>query len=116
MSLTLHILKNCDSCRAARRDLTAAGQTVELVDIMATPPTRAQLDRWLAALGPDRLVNRKSATWRGLGDSDRDGWDDPARAAALLQAHPKLMKRPLIEAGDAVHVGWTAETRAALGL
>ncbi|MEO1152879.1 MAG: ArsC/Spx/MgsR family protein, partial [Pseudomonadota bacterium] len=36
--------------------------------------------------------------------------------SALLAQHPTLMKRPVIEVDKALHLGWTAEVRAALGL
>jgi arsenate reductase-like glutaredoxin family protein len=62
----------------------------------------------LARFG-DALVNRKSTTWRGL--------DDAARAAeplALIAAHPAVMKRPLIDAGGTLYLGWGKEVQAAL--
>jgi arsenate reductase len=56
------------------------------------------------------LVNTRSTTWRSLSEAERQG--DPLE---LLRAHPALMKRPLIEKDGALYLGWTAETRSALG-
>ena len=33
---------------------------------------------------------------------------------ALLSKHPTLIKRPVIEAGSAVHVGWGKDVQATL--
>jgi arsenate reductase-like glutaredoxin family protein len=103
-------LKACDSCRAAVKALAAAGHEVTLVDVRAEPLDAATRARFLDAFD-DALVNRRSTTWRGLSDDER------ARAPeALLADHPALMKRPVIEAGGALHLGWDAGVKAALGL
>lgn len=100
-------LKSCDTCRAARRALPDA----TFADLREDPLPDAVLDAALAAFG-EALVNRSSTTWRGLDDDARAR---PARD--LLRAHPALMKRPLILGEDgALHLGWTAQVRSALGL
>lgn len=100
-------LKNCDTCRAALKALDGAG----LVDVRATKLEPGQIAAFEAAFG-DALVNRRSATWRALTEAER------ARPVAdLIAAHPAVMKRPVIETGDGtLHLGWTAEVRAALGV
>ena len=66
---------------------------------------------WLEAAG-DRLLNKASTTWRNLSDEDKAGAEsDPA---ALLIANPTLIKRPVIEAGGEIHVGWKKDVQAAL--
>jgi arsenate reductase len=104
--MTLYGLKNCDTCRKAVKAMD--GMT--LVDVRAEPLSDAVLDRALAQFGAD-LVNRRSTTWRNLGDDERAR---PERD--LLRDHPSLMKRPLIEAGDTLYRGWTKATQDALGV
>lgn len=106
--MNIHGLKNCDTCRAALKALTAAGHDARLVDIRAEPLTQGDLDRFLDAFGDD-LVNRRSTTWRGLSDTERA---QPARA--LLAVHPALMKRPVIDRDGTLYLGWTAAVRSAL--
>ena len=101
-------LKACDTCRKVMKELAAAGVEAVLVDVRAEPLTRSDLERFEAAFG-EALVNRRSTTWRGLSEGDR------ARPALdLLAEHPALMKRPVIEADGALHLGWDAATRAKL--
>ena len=111
-ALVLYGLKNCDTCRKAKRELEAAGKSVKFVDIRAEADLSAKLPVWLKA-APDKLVNKSSATWRQLSNGDK------AKAGtngekALLSANPTLIKRPVIEAGKKVHVGWGKDVQAAL--
>ena len=106
-------LKNCDTCKKAQKALTAADKDFDVVDVRADGVPAAMLAEWVAAVGVDALVNRRSTTWRGLSDAEKAKADDTG-AAALLAAHPTLMKRPVIVTGDNVHVGWTRDVQAAL--
>ncbi len=100
-------LKNCDTCRKAQKALTAAGKAPDVIDVRADGVAQADLARFYAAFGA-ALVNKRSTTWRGLGEEERAG--DPV---ALLAAHPALMKRPVIEEGDTLTLGWDAKAQAA---
>ena len=112
-ALTLYGLKNCDTCKKALKALAGAGRDVTFVDIRADADLEAKLPVWLAGLGAEALVNKRSTTWRGLDEAARAQADGDG-AVALLAAHPTLIKRPVIEAGDALHVGWTAAVSGAL--
>ena len=104
--MVLYGLKNCDTCRKALKALPDA----ELVDVSVTPVPEETLDRALALFG-DKLVNTRSTTWRALDEAERS-----KDAKALLVAHPKLMKRPLIAKGDTLYLGWDKSTQSALGV
>ena len=112
--MKIHALKTCDTCKKAIRALTGAGHRPEVIDVRADGIQPAALASWITALGVDQVVNRRSTTWRTLSEEDRRSADTPEGAAALILAAPTLLKRPVIEADGAVHVGWTEETRAAL--
>lgn len=101
-------LKNCDTCKSAQKTLAAAGHDTTLIDVRATPLSEADLGRFLTTFGA-ALVNRRSTTWRNLPEAERA--EDPQ---ALLARYPALMKRPVIDTGDRLHLGWGADTKAAL--
>ena len=76
--MKLYGLKNCDSCKKALKALkalqpagTPAEQSVEFIDLRATPVAAEKLQKWLDEHGDAVLVNRKSTTWRGLDDQAR---------------------------------------------
>ena len=98
-------LKNCDTCRKAMKALEGAGYPLDYVDVRADGVDAGDLARFHAAFG-DALVNKRSTTWRGLSDAARTG--DPLE---LLRENPTLMKRPVIEDGDQLTLGWDAKTR-----
>ncbi|MEO0345022.1 MAG: Spx/MgsR family RNA polymerase-binding regulatory protein [Pseudomonadota bacterium] len=110
--ITVHGLKNCDSCRKARRWLDARGTAHRFVDVRESTPDSAILARWLEAVGADALINRRSTTWRGLDETLREQiLGDPA---SLLVGHPTLIKRPVLETDAAVTVGFNADRWAEL--
>ncbi len=109
MTLTLFGLKNCDTCEKALKALEAAGKTAQFVDIRTEADLASKVPVWLAAAGPDALINTRSTTWRGLSEAERRTTPEP-----LLTANPTLIKRPVVETGDTVHVGWTKSVQDAL--
>ncbi len=110
MKLTVWGLKSCDTCRKAVRALEAAGREVAFRDVRAEPLLAGEIAGLLDAFG-EAVVNRKSTTWRGLSDDDRT-----LPAETLLAEHPTLMKRPVLYADGAFHLGWTTDVQAALGV
>ena len=65
----------------------------------------SKLEAWSAKVGWDQLLNRRGTTYRKLDESERDGIDE-AKAIRLMGEHPSLIKRPVVEHGDEVIVGF----------
>ncbi len=112
-AVTVYGLGNCDTCRKARKWLDGRGIAHRFHDFAVDGIDAQTLDRWLDEHGADVLVNRRSRTWRELPEAERTT-ADPASAAAMVLAHPKLIKRPVIEAGGRSLVGFDAAVRAVL--
>ncbi|CAK9068093.1 Protein YffB [Durusdinium trenchii] len=112
--IRLYGIRNCDTCKKAMKALDAAGRDYTFVDIRADADIAALAPRWLREVEAAKLVNTRSTTWRQLDEAQRArAASDPA---SLLADHPTLVKRPVIEQGDNVFVGWTMEVQAALGV
>ena len=103
--MRLYGLKTCDTCRKALKVL----ENAEFVDVRAEGVPQDVLERAYAEFG-GALVNTRSTTWRGLSEAERQ-----KEPISLLQAHPTLMKRPLIEADGKLYLGWGKDVQAALG-
>ncbi|TMV14841.1 arsenate reductase family protein [Arenibacterium halophilum] len=99
-------LKSCDTCRKALKSLPEAS----FVDVRDKGVPAEVVGRAIADFGHE-LVNKRSTTWRNLSEEDR-----AADVATLIASHPTVMKRPLIVNGDQMHLGWSDEVRAALGV
>ncbi|MGX0876135.1 arsenate reductase [Roseovarius sp. MBR-154] len=102
--MILYGLKSCDTCRKALKSL----ENAEFRDVRAEGLPKDLAEAALRRFG-DALINRKSTTWRGLSETERAR--DPL---ALLADHPTLMKRPLIDDGGTLYLGWGRDTQAAL--
>jgi arsenate reductase len=104
-AMIVHGLRTCETTKAALKALAGAGATLR--DVREDPVDPATLRSWLARLGP-ALVNRASTTWRGLPEAERT-----LSELDLLRRHPTLMKRPVIEDGDRLTLGWSRDIQAA---
>jgi len=111
--IVVYGLKNCDTCRKALGLVQSAGVPHRFHDLRADGLPAGRLANWLEALGWETLLNRRSTTWRDLPEADKTGLD-AARAARLLAAHPTLIKRPVIEAGERLIVGLAPAQQAQL--
>lgn len=95
MSLTLYGIDNCDTVRRARRWLEERGKSYRFHDLRADGLDGETLQSWLAQAGWERVVNRRSTSWKALDPDARDGMDNQRAAAAILSA-PTLVKRPVL--------------------
>lgn len=111
--ITVYGLKSCDTCRKARSWLDARGLAHRFVDLRADGIRRADIARFARAVGADKLLNKASTTWRGLGDSER-AIASEAQAIALMDKYPTLIKRPVFETGNTIVVGFRDAEKAAL--
>jgi arsenate reductase (glutaredoxin) len=105
---TLYGIRNCDTVKKARRWLDERGVAYRFHDFRTDGLGADRLDGWIRAAGWETLLNRRGTTWRQLPEADRAGID-AERAAALMLEHPTLIRRPVVEHGKQVLVGFNAE-------
>jgi len=111
MNITIYHLKTCDTCRKAIKAIQAAGYTPELIDVRAQGIPADTLKKIADAVGWEKLLNTRSTTWRGLGETEKLDMNE-SKALALMDAHPTLIKRPVIDTGLEITVGWTKDVQA----
>lgn len=106
--MKIYALKTCDTCRKAIRILQNSGKQPEILDVRLHGIPSADLARFFEDFGDD-LINRRSTTWRKLTEDERS-----MDVISMIENHPTLMKRPLIESDGALFLGWSEETQSAL--
>ncbi len=79
------------------------------VDFKKSPPSPEDLARWCRAVGWETLLNRRGTTWRALDDAAKAAVVDERTAIALMVTNPTLIKRPVVEIGGDVLVGFTED-------
>jgi len=104
--IKLYGIANCDTVKKARAWLDRRGVGYEFVDFKKSPPGEAQVARWCETLGVDAVVNRRGTTWRKLDAQLQARAQTPSGAVALLVAYPSAIKRPVIESGSKLLIGF----------
>lgn len=112
---TVYCISTCSTCKTAKKELEGAGYAVFWRDVKAKDMGLADWENIEKAVGWEAMVNKQSQTWRGIDDADKANLDRD-KALALLVQKPTLMKRPIIDRGDNMSVGWTDEVKADFGV
>jgi len=110
--LTLFGIPNCDTVKKARAWLAEHDIAYRFHDFKKDGVPADHLQRWMQAVGWEKVLNRQGTTWRKLDPADQAAVRDAASAAAVLQANPSAIKRPVVEWGEAaddVTVGFKAD-------
>lgn len=113
MSITLYGIKNCDTVKKARAWLEAHGHPYEFHDFKALGVDETLLHRWIGAAGLEKVLNRAGTTFRKLPESEKSALDEN-KAIALMMSYPTLIKRPVLERGSDVLIGFKPETYGSL--
>jgi arsenate reductase len=103
--LTIYGIPNCDTCKKARRWLDAQGTEYRFHDVRADGIDRATLESWLTQVDLKTLLNTRSTTWRNLPDEEKAEVGND-RALSLMLEHPTLIKRPVLDHGGGIVVGF----------
>ncbi|MFN2309035.1 MAG: ArsC family reductase [Gammaproteobacteria bacterium] len=112
-AIKLFGISNCDSVRRARRWLDGQGLDYRFHDLRKDGLAAPRLAAWIARTGWETLLNRRGTSWRQLPPEQRTGLD-AQRAQTLMLAHPTLIKRPVLEVGEHLEVGFEADRYRAL--
>lgn len=110
--VTLYGIPNCDTVKRARAWLGERGVAFTFHDYKKAGVDPARLAAWINRLGWEALLNRRGTTFRALPEADRQQLD-AAKAARLMIAQPSLIKRPVVEAGGDLLVGFDPAAWAA---
>jgi arsenate reductase len=105
---TLYGIKNCDTMKKARAWLDAAGVAYDFHDYKTAGIDRARLEGWVEELGWQTLLNRAGTTFRKLPEVAQSDLD-AQKAIALMLEQPSMIKRPVLDLGDRLLVGFKPE-------
>ena len=108
---TLFGIKNCDTVKKARQWLDQKGINYRFHDFRVDGIDEAMVQRWLAATSLEKLVNKRSTTWKALGDTCKNNLNTD-NAIALCVKHETLIKRPVLEYCNKVYLGFNEKTYA----
>ncbi|MCL2346050.1 MAG: arsenate reductase [Desulfobulbus sp.] len=110
--IRLYGIKNCDTMKKAMAWLGEQGIAHEFVDYKKAGVAAAHLPDWVARAGWETLLNRRGLMWKKLSDAERADVD-AAKALHLMAQYPALIKRPVLDTGRELLVGFSPESYAA---
>jgi arsenate reductase len=110
-STTIYGIKNCDTMKKARAWLDSHGLSYEFHDYKTAGAPKEKLKAWCDELGWETLLNRAGTTFKKLPEADKAGLNE-RKALALMLEQPSMIKRPVLEAGGKLIVGFKPEIYA----
>jgi arsenate reductase len=107
-AVTIYGIKNCDAMKKARTWLEDRGVAYDFHDYKAAGIERGMLEGWAREVGWEVLLNRAGTTFRALPEKEREGLS-AQKAIALMLAQPSMIKRPVLDLGGRLLVGFKPE-------
>jgi arsenate reductase len=108
---TIYGIKNCDTMKKARAWLDSHGVKYEFHDYKTAGAPKEKLKAWSDELGWETLLNRAGTTFKKLPEADKEGLNE-RKALALMLDQPSMIKRPVLEVGGKLLVGFKPEIYA----
>ena len=105
-------IRNCDTMKKAFAWLAARKLDYEFVDYKKGGVPAGKLKAWARKAGWEKLPNTRGPTWRRIPEAQRAGLTE-AKAIALLEANTSAIRRPIVEAGASLLIGFDPDEFAA---
>lgn len=99
-------IKNCDTVRKARKYLDNKAITYQFHDFRSDGINQDLIEQWLAQLPADKLINKRSTTWKQL-DAASQEKALQGDIIALCIEQPTLLKRPILVHNNTVYNGFS---------
>lgn len=103
--MKIYGIRNCDTMKKAFAALEAKKIAYEFHDYKKDGVPPGKLQEWAKRAGWEKLANTRGPTWRNIPDAQKVGLTE-ARALALLERNPSAIKRPVLEAGSRLVIGF----------
>ena len=111
MKPKIYGIRNCDTMKKAFAWLDARKVDYEFHDYKKDGVPAGKLKEWAGKAGWEKLVNSRGPTWRKLPESEKENLSE-ARALGLLQRNSSAIKRPIVENGTALLIGFDPQDYA----
>ncbi len=105
---TLYGINNCNTIKKAKDWLEQHNIEYQFHDYRKQGLTLELLQPFEAALGWEKLLNKQSTSWRKLTDEQKKSVSKESAMGYMLET-PTLVKRPVLDTGEKMIVGFKAE-------
>lgn len=104
----LYGIKACDTCKKARTWLEQNRIEYRFHDFRADGLSENQLQTFIDGLGWEKLLNKVSTSWRQLTPEQQADLTE-TKAMQLMLEMPTLIKRPILDMGSELLLGFKPE-------
>ncbi|MBM3392899.1 MAG: arsenate reductase [Betaproteobacteria bacterium] len=101
-------IRNCDTMKQAFAWLDSRGIAYDFHDYKKLGTDAALLRKWAAQVGWEKLINTRGPSFRKLPPEKQADLTEK-KAFALMLENPSMIRRPVVEAGKALLVGFDAD-------
>ncbi|MES2850761.1 MAG: Spx/MgsR family RNA polymerase-binding regulatory protein [Bacteroidota bacterium] len=105
-TVKLYGLPYCDGTIAVTKWLETKGYSINLHNYKTDGIAKEKLAEWTKALGWEKVLNKRSTTWRSLKKEEQDAVTDENAAIDVMQKNTSLIKRPVIEFEKELLIGF----------
>ncbi|WP_031433173.1 ArsC family reductase [Methylomarinum vadi] len=105
---TLYGIKNCDTVKKARKWLDEHGVDYRFHDYRVDGLDLDLLLRFNAAMGWESMLNKRSTSWRQLDEAQKNHLNEQSALKLMLEI-PTLIRRPILDTGEQMLIGFNAE-------
>lgn len=98
-------IKNCDTVRKATKFLELHKIKFEFIDFREQPIDKATLQEFVDELGWNKVINKRSTTYRNLTDDQKSNI-----TFELTLKNPTLIKRPVLVTDSDIRVGFSEKS------
>lgn len=106
--IRIYGIRNCDTMKKALAWLEAKSVAYAFHDYKKDGVPPGKLKQWAKQGGWERLANTRGPTWRKIPEARRANLTE-ARMLALLEENTSAIRRPIVEAGAKLLVGFDPE-------
>ncbi|MDT4887524.1 hypothetical protein FQZ97_1239860 [compost metagenome] len=105
----LYGIPNCDTVKKTLTYFKDKNIPVSFHNFKTEGISAEKLEEWFSAAGINKVVNKKSTTYKDLGEAFKKALETPEAAIPILQEHTSIVKRPVVEAHGKTLLGFKKE-------
>ena len=102
-------IPNCDTTKKAMTWMSKKKIDFSFHDYKQMGISKQKLEEWCNKAGWKMIFNKRSTTWRELTEAEQKKVTDQSLAIKIMIQYNSIIKRPIIEKGNDLLVGFNEE-------
>ena len=107
--MIIYGISNCDTVKKAKLWLDSQNIDYRFHDFRKDGIDSDIINGWLKTISWDKILNKRSTTWRTLDSSIQQAVNE-SNVVDLLVKNPTLIKRPVVDVNDIITIGFNSDT------